>query len=163
MDPAHVRGRRPPQGRARRGERVRLHAGQSRGAAPGAGDGRAGAHRGGEPAAQPRLHAERGLSRSARDHRAPACATDRPALQRGAHPHDRGFERRHQHGPEGDARSGRRSDGAGAVLPRVQVLYREPRGAHRSGRDHRKLPAGFRAHRRGPHAAHEGAHPEFTQ
>ena len=70
------------------GERLRFHAGESRrGAARGRDRGLA-ADGGGKPPAQPRLHAQRGLSRGARRHRAMAGRAHRRALRRAGPDHD---------------------------------------------------------------------------
>ena len=158
LDPPHVRGGRPPEAGARRGQGLRLHAGQpgDRAAARRARRRPAGAR---QPRAPPaRLHAERGPRRGARGGGATAERGHRAAVHGGPRDHDGGRGRGAEHRAQGASRPRRRGHHRRAVLRRVRVLRGEPRGPAR-----RRAAPGRPDARRGPdrgrdHPADEG-HP----
>src|SRR2546421_352609 len=133
LDPPHVRGRRAPQGRARRRQGLRLHARQSRDRAAAGRAGRRAARARERRPSPARVHAQRGPPARARGRRQAAAGGDGPALYREPRAHDRGRGRRAQHRAQGAARSRRRGHHGGAVLRRVHLLRGEPRRAARGG------------------------------
>ena len=128
LDPPDVRGGRAPEGRARRREHLRLHAGEPRRRPPAevlAALARLAAEN--PPAASTPTCPTR-ASPQAREAVARASgAENRAAVHRGAHPDDGRLGRRLQRLSPVGARSRRRSHRPDAVLLRVPLLHPEPR------------------------------------